>query len=131
LDDPAGVLLEKFIATLPKERTFRLTLFGSRLCSSRNTLKMRHQGRFKSKIEIVRFLYRAENINHKDIVYLNPTSGIGIFEDKSSGSQINLEFSDEEEVSKIDFELLGGESVVHQWARMFEDDFDATVEPIT
>lgn len=26
---PAGVLLEKFIATLPKERTFRLTLFGS------------------------------------------------------------------------------------------------------
>jgi hypothetical protein len=26
---PAGVLLEKFIATLPRERTFRLTLFGS------------------------------------------------------------------------------------------------------
>ena len=26
---PAGVLLEKFIGTLPRERTFRLTLFGS------------------------------------------------------------------------------------------------------
>jgi hypothetical protein len=48
---------------------------------------------------IADFLYRSENINHKDVVYMNFTRDTGIFEDKSSGSHIYLE-----PVLKMDFQ---------------------------
>jgi hypothetical protein len=77
---------------------------------------------------IADFLYRPENINHKDVVYMNFSRDTGIFEDKSSGSHIYLEFTEDEEVSKILFSLRGEDGIVHRWVRMFQDDFGATVE---
>ena len=76
---------------------------------------------------IADFLYRPENINHKDVVYMNFSSDTGIFEDKSSGSHIYLEFT-ADEVSKIAYSLRGEDSIVHRWVRMFQDEFGATVE---
>ena len=84
---------------------------------------------FASGLEkIADFLYRPENINHKDVVYMNFAKDTGIFADRSSGSHIYLEFTDDEQVSKILFDLRGEDGIVHRWVRMFQDDFGATVE---
>ena len=88
---------------------------------------------FTSSLErIVDFLYQPENINHKDVVYMNFSPDTCIFEDKSSGSDIYLEFSDPrgEKISKIQFCLEGESGIVHRWVRKFQDDFGATVDEL-
>jgi hypothetical protein len=88
---------------------------------------------FTSRLEkIVEFLYQAENINHEGVVYMNFTSDTGIFEDKSNGSHIYLEFADRKghKVSKIIYALEGEDGIVHRWVRKFRDEFGATVDEI-
>jgi hypothetical protein len=77
---------------------------------------------------IAEFLYRPENINHTEVVYMNPARGIGIFDDKSSGSYIYLEFTEDEQISSILYLLQGEDGIVHRWVRMFQSDFGATVD---
>lgn len=68
---------------------------------------------------IADFLYRSENINHKDVVYMNCSKDTGIFEGKSNGSHIYLEFTDDEEVSKILYSLQGDDGIVHHGSGCF------------
>lgn len=89
--------------------------------------------RFTSSLEeIVDFLYQAENINHQDVVYMNFTPDTGVFEDKSNGSHIYLEFADHrgEKVSKIIYCLVGKDGIIHRWVRKFHDEFGATIDEI-
>jgi hypothetical protein len=81
---------------------------------------------------IVDFLYLPENINHKDVVYMNFSPDTAIFEDKSSGSHIYLEFSDRrgKQISKVLFCLEGGSGIIHRWVQNFQKDFGATVNEI-
>ena len=88
---------------------------------------------FTSGLEkIVDFLYQAENINHKDVAYMNFSPDTGIFEDKTNGSHIYLEFADRsgEKISKIMFSLEGEDGIIHRWVRKFQDDFGATIDGI-
>jgi hypothetical protein len=63
---------------------------------------------------------------------MNFSPDTGIFEDKSNGSHIYLEFADDrkEKVSKIIFCLEGEDGIVHRWVRKFQDEFAATVVEI-
>jgi len=84
---------------------------------------------FTSGLErIAEFLYRTENINHKEVVYMNFCRDTGIFEDKSTGSHIYLEFTEDEEVWKILYSLRGEDGIIHRWVSKFQDDFGATAE---
>jgi hypothetical protein len=88
---------------------------------------------FTSSLEkIAEFLYRPENINHEDVVYMDFSPDTGVFEDKSSGSHIYLEFCDRrgETISKIQFCLEGESGIVHRWVRKFQEDFGATVDEL-
>ncbi len=61
---------------------------------------------------------------------MNLATGTGIFEDKSTGSHIYLEFADDrgEKVSKILFCLEGEDGIVHRWVRKFQHEFGAIVD---
>ncbi len=58
---------------------------------------------------------------------MNFSRDTGVFEDKWNGSHIYLEFTEDEEVSKILYSLRGEDGIVHRWVRMFQDDYGATV----
>ena len=96
--------------------------------------RMRHcTHKFTSELQrIVEFLYRAHNLNHQDVVYMNFAPDICVFEDKSSGSYLYLEFSDRrgEKISRIHFSLVGDGSIIHTWLGAFQRDLGATVSEI-
>lgn len=89
--------------------------------------------RYRSGLEkIVDFLYRPENLNNRDVVYMNFSADTGVFEDKASGSYFYLEFSDEKKqrISEIQLCLQGQEGIVHRWAEKFQNEFGATVDEL-
>jgi hypothetical protein len=63
---------------------------------------------------------------------MNFSPDTGIFEDKSTGSHLYLEFTGPkaENVSRILFCLEGEDGIVHRWIRKFQDEFGATVDEI-
>ena len=89
--------------------------------------------RFSSGLEkIADFLYRPENLNHQEVVYMNFSPDTGIFEEKVSGSYLYLEFSDVEKqrISEVQVCLQGETGLVHRWAEKFQTEFGATLNEI-
>ena len=74
------------------------------------------------------FLTKAQTKNHGNVVYFRFPPNAGVFEDQSNRSLLFVEYSDDGAcASEIAFSLQGEGGLIHEWVRMFRDEWGATV----
>ncbi len=74
------------------------------------------------------FLLEAKTQDHGDVVYLKFPPNTGVFEDQTNRSMLFVEFGEgDQDASEIAFSLQGNSGLIHDWVRMFQEEWGATV----
>ena len=73
------------------------------------------------------FLTQARKKDHGDVIYMRFPPNGGLFEDQQTRSIIFIEYSGADGVSEVGFSLHGDTGLIHDWVRMFREDWGATV----
>ena len=74
------------------------------------------------------FLTEAQQKDHGDVVYLKFPPNAGVFEDQCNRSLLFVEYTDDgASASEIAFSLQGEGGLIHEWVRMFREEWGATV----